>query len=37
VAFIVDDILPSGQTRMIEVHGTVKGLPEGGQEMVVRT
>lgn len=34
VAFVVDDVLPSGQTRMIEVRGTVKALPEGGQEIV---
>jgi type I restriction enzyme M protein len=35
--FIVDAILPSGQIRMIEVHGAVKGLPGGGQEIAVRT
>jgi pyridoxamine 5'-phosphate oxidase family protein len=34
VAFVVDDVLPSGQTRMIEVRGTVEALPEGGQEIV---
>src|SRR5215472_9006514 len=34
VAFVVDDVLPSGQTRMIEVRGTVEALPEGGKEIV---
>ncbi|QBD75812.1 PPOX class F420-dependent oxidoreductase [Ktedonosporobacter rubrisoli] len=34
VAFVVDDVLPSGQTRMIEVRGMVEALPEGGQEIV---
>lgn len=34
VAFVVDDVLPSGQTRMIEVCGTVETLLEGGQEIV---
>jgi pyridoxamine 5'-phosphate oxidase family protein len=34
VAFVVDDVLPSGQTRMIEVRGTVEALLEGGQEIV---
>ncbi len=34
VAFVVDDILPSGKTRMLEVRGTVEALPEGGKEIV---
>jgi len=34
VAFVVDDVLPSGKTRMIEVRGTVEALPEGGKEIV---
>ena len=34
VAFVVDDVLPSGQARMIEVRGTVEELLEGGQEIV---
>lgn len=34
VAFVVDDVLPPWQPRMIEVRGTVQGLPEGGQEIV---
>src|SRR5215472_6422399 len=34
VAFVVDDVLPTGKTRMIEVRGTVEALPEGGKEIV---
>ncbi len=34
VAFVVDDVLPPWQPRMIEVRGTVEGLPEGGKEMM---
>ncbi len=34
VAFVVDDVLPPWQPRMIEVRGTVQGLPEGGKEIV---
>jgi len=34
VAFVVDDVLPSGKTRMIEVRGTIEALPEGGKEIV---
>lgn len=34
VAFVVDDVLSSGKTRMIEVRGTVEALPEGGKEIV---
>ena len=31
VAFVVDDVVPPWQPRMLEVRGTVKGLPEGGK------
>jgi pyridoxamine 5'-phosphate oxidase family protein len=34
VAFVVDDVLPPWQPRMLEVRGTVQGLPEGGKEIV---
>jgi pyridoxamine 5'-phosphate oxidase family protein len=34
VAFVVDDVLPPGKTRMIEVRGTVEALLEGGKEIV---
>ena len=34
VAFVVDDVSPTGKTRMIEVRGTVEALPEGGKEIV---
>jgi len=34
VAFVVDDVLPPWKPRMIEVRGTVQGLPEGGKEIV---
>ncbi len=34
VAFVVDDILPHGLTRMIEVRGTVEALPEGGKAIM---
>jgi len=33
VAFVVDDVLPPWKPRMIEVRGTVEGLPEGGKEI----
>src|SRR6266568_1391483 len=33
VAFVVDDVLPPMQMRMVEVRGTVEGLPVGGTEM----
>lgn len=33
-ALVVDDMLPSGKTRMVEVRGTIYGLPEGGKEIV---
>ena len=33
VAFVVDDRLPPWKPRMLEVRGTVEGLPEGGKEM----
>ena len=34
VAFVVDDVQPPWQPRMIEVRGNVQGLPEGGKEIV---
>jgi pyridoxamine 5'-phosphate oxidase family protein len=34
VAFVVDDVLPPWKPRMIEVRGTVEGLPEGGKEIM---
>lgn len=35
VAFVVDDVqLSSLSPRMIEVRGTVQGLPSGGQEIL---
>jgi pyridoxamine 5'-phosphate oxidase family protein len=34
VAFVVDDVLPPWQPRMIEVRGTVQGLPEGGKAIM---
>jgi len=34
VAFVVDDVLPPWKPRMIEVRGTVQGLPEGGKAIV---
>ena len=34
VAFVVDDVQPPWQPRMLEVRGTVQGLPEGGKEIV---
>lgn len=33
VAFVVDDVLPPWRPRMLEVRGTVEGLPEGGKEI----
>ena len=33
VAFVVDDVLPPWQPRMVEVRGTVQGLPGGGKEI----
>jgi len=34
VAFVVDDVLPPWQPRMVEVRGTVQGLPEGGKAIM---
>lgn len=34
VAFVIDDILPSGKTRMVEIRGAAEGLPEGGKEIM---
>jgi pyridoxamine 5'-phosphate oxidase family protein len=33
VAFVVDDVLPPWKPRMVEVRGSVQGLPEGGKEI----
>jgi pyridoxamine 5'-phosphate oxidase family protein len=34
VAFVVDDVLPPWQPRMIEVRGTVQGKPVGGKAIM---
>ena len=34
VAFVVDDVLPPWRPRMVEVRGTVQGLPKGGKEIM---
>lgn len=34
VAFVVDDVQPPWKPRMIEVRGTVEGLPDGGKAIV---
>jgi pyridoxamine 5'-phosphate oxidase family protein len=34
VAFVVDDVQPPWKPRMIEVRGSVEGLPEGGKAIV---
>ena len=34
VAFVVDDVVPPRPPRMIEVRGTVEGLPEGGKAIM---
>ncbi|QBD83394.1 PPOX class F420-dependent oxidoreductase [Ktedonosporobacter rubrisoli] len=33
-AFVVDDVLPPWQPRMLEIRGTVEGLSEGGKEIM---
>jgi pyridoxamine 5'-phosphate oxidase family protein len=33
-AFVVDDVLPPWKPRMLEIRGTVEGLPEGGKEIM---
>ena len=33
IAFVVDDVLPPWQPRMVEVRGTVRALSEGGREI----
>jgi pyridoxamine 5'-phosphate oxidase family protein len=33
VAFVVDDVLPPWQPRMVEIRGTVQALVEGGQDI----
>jgi len=34
VAFVVDDVVPPWKPRMLEVRGSVEGLPEGGKAIV---
>src|SRR2546421_13037358 len=34
VAFVVDDVLPPRHMRMVEIRGTVEGLPVGGSELM---
>lgn len=34
VAFVVDDVLPPWQPRLVEVRGTVEHVSEGGREIV---
>src|ERR1700746_378375 len=34
VAFVVDDVLPPWKPRMVEVRGSVQGLPEGGKAIM---
>jgi pyridoxamine 5'-phosphate oxidase family protein len=34
VAFVVDDVVPPWKPRMLEVRGTVQGLPEGGKTIL---
>ena len=36
IAFVVDDVLPPWQPRMIEIRGTVEALPEGGKAISER-
>ncbi len=33
-AFVVDDVLPPWQPRMVEIRGTIQGLPEGGKQIM---
>jgi pyridoxamine 5'-phosphate oxidase family protein len=34
VAFVVDDVLPPWQPRMIEIRGTAQALSEGGKQIM---
>ncbi len=34
VAFVVDDVLPPWQPRMVEIRGSVEGLDQGGKEIM---
>lgn len=34
VAFVIDDVTPPWKPRMLEVRGSVEGLPEGGKAIV---
>jgi pyridoxamine 5'-phosphate oxidase family protein len=33
VAFLIDDILPSGQARVVEIRGRAEAAPESGNEI----
>jgi pyridoxamine 5'-phosphate oxidase family protein len=33
VAFVVDDILPPGQARLLEIRGTTQAADEGGRDI----
>jgi pyridoxamine 5'-phosphate oxidase family protein len=33
VAFLIDDILPSGQARVVEIRGRAEAVPESGNEI----
>jgi pyridoxamine 5'-phosphate oxidase family protein len=33
VAFLIDDILPSGQARVVEIRGRAEAVPENGNEI----
>ena len=34
LALVIDDVQPPWKPRMIEIRGTVEGLPEGGKEIM---
>ena len=34
MALVIDDVQPPWKPRMIEIRGTVEGLPEGGQAIM---
>lgn len=33
VAFLIDDVLPSGQARVVEIRGRAEAVPESGNEI----
>ena len=33
VAFLIDDILPTGQSRVVEIRGRAEAVPESGNEI----